>query len=286
MKKIAAVKLELFLATARKYIGYQSELLGRNAFGHKVGYDSGPWSGAFIDVVARDAGLNLPSFTYTPAALAEMIRSGNVSRRPRPGDIAIFNFSSAGILQSPAASAFNMPAAGIVIDVRELQTNGRFLTIEGNSTGMSSYLEKDGVHQRIRHLTDVVIFCRPEEFQNSTARRIFQLLTNLGKKLRGQLPDKLETSGLEELTSQPETVRLRNFKPGTRNRSIEVVQLALSQVTDLQGTERGKWDAASTAACARFQRNIGRVGPDATGVVDIRTLERLSKETGLFIVGE
>ena len=281
MKRPKETKLELFLATARKYIGYQSELLGRNAFGAKVGYDSGPWSGAFVDVVAREAGLKLPSFTYTPAGLAEAIRSGNISRTPRPGDIAIFNFSSTG-LQGSAASAFNMPAAGIVSDVRELRTNGRFLTIEGNSTGMSNYQDKDGVHQRVRHLTDVVLFCRPEEFQARSIRRIIQLLTKVGKKLRGQLPDKLEAQYLEELTSQQETVRLRNFKPGTRNKSIEIVQVALSQVTDLQGAERGKWDAASAAACARFQRNIGRTGPDASGVLDIRTLERLSKDTGLF----
>lgn len=281
MKRLKETKLEIFLATARKYIGYQSELLGRNAFGNRVGYDSGPWSGAFIDVVAREAGLNLPSFTYTPAGLAESIRSGNISRRPKPGDIAIFNFSSTG-LQGIAASAFNMPAAGIVSDVRELRTNGRFLTIEGNSTGMSNYQDKDGVHQRVRHLTDVVLFCRPEEFQVTGMRRILQLLTKVSKKLRGQLPDKLEAKYLEELTSQQETVRLRNFKPGTRNKSIEIVQIALSQVTDLQGAERGKWDAASSAACARFQRNIGRTGADASGVLDIRTLERLSKETGLF----
>jgi len=285
MKKTAAAKLELFLATARKYIGYHSELLGRNAFGSRVGYDSGPWSGAFIDVVAREAGLNLPSFTYTPTGLAESIKAGNISRRPRPGDIAIFNFSSTG-LQGQAASAFNMPAAGIVSDVRELRTNGRFLTIEGNATGSTSYQDKDGVHQRIRHLTDVVIFCRPEEFESSPMARILKLLTKVGKKLRGQLPDRLDIKGLEELTSQPETVRLRSFKPGTRNRSIEVVQLALSQVTDLQGAERGKWDAATSSACARFQRTIGRVGPDATGVLDIPTLQRLSQATGLFVVDE
>jgi len=285
MKRLKETKLELFLATARKYIGYQSELLGRNAFGAKVGYDSGPWSGAFIDVVAREAGLKLPSFTYTPAGLAEFIKAGNISRTPKPGDIAIFNFSSTG-LQGPAASAFQMPAAGIVSDVRELRTNGRFLTIEGNSTGMSNYQDKDGVHQRVRHLTDVVLFCRPEEFSGPGMRRILQLLTNLGKKLRGQLPDRLEAKYLEELTSQQETVRLRNFKPGTRNKSIEIVQIALSQVTDLQGAERGKWDAASAAACARFQRNIGRTGPDASGVLDIATLDRLSKETGLFKLEE
>jgi hypothetical protein len=275
------LKLELFLATARKYIGYQSELLGRNVFGQKVGYDSVPWSGAFIDVIAREAGLRLPSFTYVPAALAEFIRSGNVSRTPRPGDIAVFNFPSTNG-EGTAASAFNMPAAGIVTDIRELRTNGRFLTIEGNSAGSTSYQDKDGVHQRIRHLTDVVIFCRPAEFESPGMHRVIQLLTNLGKKLRGQLPDKIELKGLEDLTSNQETVRLRNFKPGTRNRSIEIIQLALSQVTDLQGVERGKWDAASVAACARFQRNIGRTGPDAVGLLDIPTLQRLSAETGLF----
>lgn len=273
------LKLELFLATARKYLGYQSELLGRNIFGQTIGYDSVPWSGQFIDVIARDAGLRLPSFTYVPAALAEFVRSGNVSRTPRPGDIAVFNFPSTN---AAAASAFAMPHCGIVTDVRELRTNGRFLTIEGNSTGSSSYQDKDGVHQRIRHLTDVVIFCRPEEFERSAMRRVLQLLTKISKKMRGQLPDKIETKGLEELTSNQETVRLRNFKPGTRNRSIEIIQLALSQVTDLQGVERGKWDAASTAACARFQRNIGRTGPDALGLLDIPTLQRLSIETGLF----
>ncbi len=283
MKKTAAAKLDVFLATARKYIGYQSELLGRNAFGNRVGYDSAPWSGAFIDVVAKEAGLEIPSFTYTPAALAECIRSGNISRRPRPGDIAIFNFSSTGT-QGTAASAFNMPAAGIVVDVRELRTSGRFLTIEGNSTGSTSYQDKDGVYQKIRHLTDVVLFCRPEELDSSAARRIIRLLTKLGKKMRGQLPDKLELDGLLELTKNPERVKPAALRAGTRNRSIEVVQLALSQVTDLQGAERGKWDAASVAACARFQRNIGRVGLEATGSLDAGTLQTLSQVTGLFII--
>lgn len=282
MSRNSKAKLALFLATARKYIGYQSELLGRNVFGNRVGYDSVPWSGAFIDVVAKEAGVQIPNFTYTPAALAEFIRSGNISRTPRPGDIAIFNFPSTGH-QGLAASSFNMPAAGIVTDVRELRTNGRFLTIEGNSSG---YQDKDGVHQRIRHLTDVVLFCRPEEFQSSIFRRTVQLLTKLVKKLTGVLPDKLEVNGLLELTKNPERVKTAALRAGTRNRSIEVVQLALSQVTDMRGAERGKWDAVSVAACVRFQRNIGRVGLEATGTLDIQTLRALSELTKLFTIVE
>jgi hypothetical protein len=270
-----------FIATARKYLGYQSELLGRNAFGQRVGYDSLPWSGAFIDVVSREAGLNLPSFTYTPAALAEFIRQGNISRTPKPGDIAIFNFPSTN-LQGAAASAFDMPAAGIVSDVRELRTNGRFLSIEGNSTGSTSYQNKDGVHQRIRHLTDVVIFLRPEEFQGSMARSIFQLLTRLGRKLTGAAPGKLELEILAAAATSNETVRLSKLRAGTRNKNIELVQLALSQVTDLQGVERGVWDVSTASAFARYQRIIGRLGTDCTGQPDISTLNRLSKDTGLF----
>jgi hypothetical protein len=76
------------------------------------------------------------------------------------------------------------------------------------------------------------------------------------------------------------------LKPGTRNRSIELLQLSLSQVTDLQGAERGVLDLATTAAIARFQRNIGRVGPGAQGTLDLPTLQRLAKETGLFTIDE
>jgi hypothetical protein len=274
-----------FIATARKYLGYTSELLGRNAFGQRVGYDSAPWAGAFIDVVAREAGVRLPSFTYVPAGLAEAVRTGNISRTPRPGDIAIFNFASTGT-DGLAASSFDMPAAGIVTDVRELRTNGRFITIEGNSTGPTSYQDKDGVYQRVRHLTDVIIFVRPEEFDGRVLARILQLLMNLGKKLTGMSPGKLELNAIQEATDSKVELRTKNLKPGTRNRSIELLQLALSQVTDLQGAERGKLDAATTAAIARFQRNIGRVGPGAQGTLDLPTLQRLAKETDLFTVSE
>jgi hypothetical protein len=283
MKRInsAATAAANFIATARKYIGYQSELRNRNAFGSRVGYDSAPWSGAFIDVVAREAGLNLPSFTYTPAALAEFVRSGQISKRPRPGDIAIFNFPSTNG-EGSAASAFDMPAAGIVTDVRELRTNGRFLTIEGNSTGSTAYQNKDGVHQRIRHLTDVVIFCRPAEFERPGVQRVIRLLTDVGRKLTGAAPGKLELEDLAAAATSNEAVRLNMLRAGTKNKHIELVQLALSQVTDLQGAQRGAWDVTTASAFARYQRIIGRLGSDCTGLPDVSTLQRLSKDTGLF----
>jgi hypothetical protein len=282
-KTAPSPKVQVFITTAAKYLGYQSEVLGRNRFGAATGYDAAQWGGAFIDVVAREAGVRLPSFTYSPAGLAESVRSGNISRIPRPGDIAIFNFSTSS---GPNASPFAAPHCGVVTDVREVLTKGRFVTIEGNTTGAGSYQDKDGVHQKMRHLTDVVLFCRPEEFQDAAAGSIRQLLIKLIQKLARVAPSRVEIQAIEEAIKNPKEVRIGMLRSNTRNRHIEIVQLALSQVAEITGAEQGQWDPATAAACARFQRNIGRTGADVTGKPDIGTLLRLSKETGLFTVKE
>jgi hypothetical protein len=273
--------LKIFLATARKYLGYQAGALGRTGFGERVGYDSTVWSGAFVDVVARESGLHLPSFVYSPAALAEYIRRGHISRVPKPGDIAIFNFASN---VGHAASAFSSPHCGIVTDVRELKTNGRFLTIEGNTTGQGPYQDKDGVHQQIRYMTDVVLFCRPEEFQSSAARISLKLLTKAWKMVTGRVPGKVELKEIEEAARAAKNIHPQMLRVGTRNRYIETVQLALSQVTDLRNCDRGRWDPVTQNAYANFQRTVGYVGSDASGIPDVNSLKRLAADTGLFQV--
>jgi hypothetical protein len=272
---------ELFVLTARKYLGYSSEVLGRNMFGQKVGYDSVPWSGAFIDVVAREASLNLPSFVYTAAGLAESVRTGAISRVPQIGDIAIYNFSS---LTGHAASPFSMPHAGIVTDVKEFKSNGRFVTVEGNTDGGSKLLNKDGVHQKVRSLTDVVLFCRPAFNKPQRGRtfneRFMQIFDQARTRLTGE-----EVKEIELAAEAPAILKLNGeVRYGDRNKKVELIQLALSTVTDLRGCELGKWDAQTAAACSRFQRNIGRTGSDVTGLPNRDTLLRLSKVTGLFIL--
>lgn len=275
-------RVELFISTAQRYLGYTSEMLGRNMFGQKVGYDSTVWSGAFIDVVSREAEVRLPSFIYSAAGLAECIRQGNFSRDPRPGDIAIFNFSST---TGHAASAFSAPHCGIVTDVREFAETGRFITVEGNINGTGKYSDKDGVHQKIRTINEVVLFCRPDFNGAARTGRTFnewlmQKLDRARTKFNGQ--------DLEEITkaaSMPSVLKLNGeIRHGDRNKKIELLQLALATVTDLRGCEPGKWDAITAAACSRFQRNIGRVGSDVTGLPDAQTLQRLSTETGLFVI--
>lgn len=280
-KKDPAAAAELFIKSAQQYLGYTADLGGRNIFGQKVGYDARQWSGAFIDVCAKDAGLELPSFVYTPAALAEFIRQGNFSRDARPGSIAIFNFSSeVGF----AADQFGMPHAGIVVDVREFQETGRFITVEGNTEGTGVYQKKDGVHQRMRSVNEVVVFCHPKFDERRTGKTFNERL--MAWMDRGRT--KFDSSDLVELETarvQPPKLLINSeIRPGDRNKKIETIQLALATVTDLRGAQPGKWDGATTAACSRYQRMIGFVGKDATGLPDVNTLRRLASETGLFTI--
>lgn len=278
-----AAHAELFISNAQKYLGYTAEQLGRNIFGQKVGYDTHPWAGAFVDVVARESDLNIPSFVYSAAGLAECIRSGAISRAPQRGDIAIFNFSSN---VGHAADPFSMPHCGIVTDVQEFESTGRFITIEGNTEGGSKHLTKDGVHQKIRHVTDVIIFCRPA-FSNRPGERtvtFYERMMQLLDRARTRITvDELKE--IDEAARSPKVLKINGeIRYGDRNKRVELIQLALATVTDLRGAEPGKWDSVTAAACSRFQRNIGRTGSDVTGLPDTGTLQRLSKETGIFVL--
>lgn len=274
-----SAKRDFFLQTVSSHLGYISELGGRNKFGLRVGYDSMPWGGAFIDACARDAGLpNFPSFVNTSAGLAEALRRGHDYRVPEPGDIVIFNFSS---MSGPTAGAFNQPHCGVVTDTREFADTGRFISVEGGIEGSTVSSKKDGVHQKIRHMTDVMLFYRPE-FQELVTfnERLMQIFDKARTRF-----SKEETDAIEEFARVPLILKLNGeIRYGMRNKRVEIIQLALAMVTDLRGAESGKWDAATAAACSRFQRNIGRTGKDVTGLPDSSTLKRLSQDTKVFII--
>lgn len=274
----APAAVELLIKSAQQHLGYISDIGGRNQFGQKVGYDAQPWGGAFVDVCLRDAGIkNVPSFTYTPAALAESIRSGNFSREARPGSIAIFNFSSN---VGHAADAFGMPHCGVVTDVREFSETGKFITIEGNTTGSTAHQQKDGVYQKVRSINDVLVFVEPTAPAATFNERLLRLLDRGRTKFDGS-----DIEEIEKARAQPVKLLMNTeIRPGDRNKKIEIIQLALATVTDLRGVTPGKWDAATATACARYQRVIGYVGKDANGLPDVNTLKRLARDTGLFSV--
>jgi hypothetical protein len=97
---------------------------------------------------------------------------------------------------------------------------------------------------------------------------------------------RITVAELEEIriaASAPSVLTLNGeIRHGDRNKRIELIQLALATVTEIRGCEPGKWDAITAAACARFQRNIGRTGSDVTGLPDVGTLKRLSKDSRVF----
>ena len=267
---------ELLIKSAQRHLGYTAEQLGKNMFGAKVGYDSQPWGGAFVDVCARDAGLKIPSFVSTAAALAEFIRSGNFTRSPEPGSIAIYNFSSN---VGHAADPFGQPHCGVVTDVREFHETGRFITVEGNTTGSTVHQQKDGVYQKVRSINDVILFCLPQRAGIQTFNeRLIKLLDRGRTKFDGE-----DLKAIEETARVPQKLEIqKEIKTGDRNKKIEIIQLALATVTDLRGAEPGKWDTVTAAACARYQRMVGYVGADADGLPDVNTLKRLARDTGLF----
>jgi hypothetical protein len=263
----------LLVRIAKSHIGFQAGQGSRSTFGEAVGYNSQPWAGSFVDVCAREAGLQIPACVQTASAIAEFLRNGQVQSRPLPGDIVFFNFSS-------AASAFGMPHCGIVTDVREYATTGKFLTVEGNIDNGHPRYEfdyKDGVYQRVRHQTDVLMFARV------APQLPDKLLTNIAKMFRGRRT-LIESQQIQEAAKEQLKVEPEMIKPTKRNKQIEIVQLALATVVDLKDVKRGYWDFTTMNAFARYQRNIGYVGDDADGIPNIHSLQRLARDTGLFQV--
>jgi hypothetical protein len=277
-RKTIAARAARFTATASAFAGYQAGPLLRNQFGERVGYNNQPWAGSFIDVVARDSGLHLPSFAYTPTALAELSKNGLIRSTPLPGDVVFFNFSSEN-----AGNPFGMPHVGIVVDTREFKTTGRFLTVEGNVRPANAKYgqDTDGVHQRVRYDGDVLAFARVAK---PIGPRPGQLLTKLIAKLSSAA--RLEAQAFEEAAREHRNVVTAALKPGLRNRQIETVQLALGVTVGLKSATPGIWDAATVNACARYQRSIGYVGTDASGIPNRATLLRLASDTGLFQVAD
>ena len=245
------LRRENFIATAHSYLGYTASADGTSVFGQRVGYAGRglPWDGAFIDVVARESGVPITACVYTPIALSRFIKANRVYSKPQRGDIVFFETST-------AAREFGPPHVGIVTDVSKFLTDGYFSTIEGQtSNGLPRGSNiPDGVYQRMRSVTDVLAFARPD----------FK-------------PQRTTPVGDVELP----IIKPSQVKPTLRHKSVLLLQDALTQVTGISGFNRGTMCAKTKATYAYFQRSIGVVGAD--GTPDFASLQRLANETHLFI---
>lgn len=241
-----------FLELAKSYLGYRATPGGKNDFAVRTGYTATgvPWSGSFIDCVAYDAGVKIPACVYSPNGLAEFIYQRRWRERPKPGDIVFYSFSLDG--------NFGMPHVGIVTNTDGWKTEDSFIAIEANiCSGLPrASTVNDGIFERTRWKYEVLGFCRPD-FKQRPAK-----------------DPKMMTGKPDVLVSQ--------LLPGKRHGSVEILQRALVVAVGLKDYERGKFDASTQRAYARFQRLIGMAGSDANGVPTQATLTRLALETGIF----
>lgn len=243
---------ERFIEQALSYNGYVSKPGRDNIFGERVNLNGQPWDGIFVDVVAREVGLRLPSHTYAPVALGEYLGSGFFHVRPKRGDIVFFVMST--------VSDFGVPHIGIVTDVSRWQADGIIETVEGMT---ASPLKRqananDGVYVRTRHKFEVLGFGRPK----------FKTASVVTNNVDGErLP----------------VVVLAQVRNGIKHRSVEYVQLALGLVTGVKGLPRGHFDSRTKNAYAKFQRDIGFLNSQATGEPDFGSLKILADISGYFI---
>jgi hypothetical protein len=243
-------KREDFVKAARSHVGYRTKTGEDNYFAGKVGYIGKPWNGAFVDVVARETGLVMPACVYTPTGMAEFMKLGRWRVRPQPGDIVFYTFATGN-------ESFSQPHCGVVVDVAAWSDRGLLTAVEGQTdSGMPRQTIKiaDGVYERVRSKQEIIGFGRP------AYRRAYKTKTG------------------------EESIKIHQLRPakGKRSLAIDKVQLALSITSSLRNATRGTWDGSTKYAYARWQRSIGYVGSDVTGMPDEAGIARLGRETGLF----
>lgn len=244
---------EKFLEVAKSHLGYKTRPSGLSDFGQLVGYNGHdiPWSGAFVDVVARDSGIFIPACVYTPNALAEAIYFRRWRENPRPGDVVFYNF--------PTLTGFGMPHVGIVMDTSRWKTDRIFIAIEAQvDSGLPrASKDKNGVFPRTRGKWDVLGFFRPD-FKARPAKEVQNSQTG------------------------PKIIKIRNIRAEKPSFDTKLVNKALARAFRLPDPQKDVFDQDAQNLFARWQRLIGFVGEDASGVPNLPSLARLGRETGIF----
>lgn len=253
-KKSAAASR--FVQEAESHIGYTANQTVPDIFSSSIGRPGIPWAGPFVDVCARKAGLRLPSFVNTASALASFIKTNRIFSRPEPGDIVFF--------QTASDSNHGQPHVGIVTDVEHFEVHGMFQCVEGqtDSGTPKGLASRNGVYKRNRYEYDVLAFARPN----------FE---------RAEATAQLEDPG-KDLTKP--VVQGPSIKAGMKHKYVVHIQLALAAVVGLHGANRGEFDRKTRAAYANFQRMIGYVGDQASGLPDSASLKVLAQLSGTFRV--
>ena len=237
------------LEQGEAWLGFTANPNGRTPFGERSGYDGTTWAGSFIDFIFHEAGLTIPSCVYPASGMAEFIKQGRFNQRPRPGDIAFFVF--------PTGEIFGSSHVGLVADTSRWNSDGLVGTIEGNiNSGLAKAdVHVMGVYRRVRSKHEIIGFGNPRHRPGSK----------------------------KSPTGQRAGLQLSSIRPGRRNKSIGLVQLALSKVNGGLGRfTTDLYDGSTQHAYARWQRQIGYANDRATGIPDPVSLRLLGETTGVF----
>ena len=126
--------LDKFLEVASGEVGYIEGPADNETKYQKANQ---PWCGAFVNWVAKQAGVKIPDCTYTPAgakAFAEAKRWQDLATaEPAPGDLVFFDF--------PNDSLDRISHIGIVERVKD---NGIVVCIEGNTASDTKGDQRNG----------------------------------------------------------------------------------------------------------------------------------------------
>ena len=194
----------------------------------------GPWCAMFVSWVLDKAGIDGYKHAYTPAG-AELFRSqGRWTQKPRPGDIAYFDFPD---------SLPRIQHVGFVESV-----NGSVIvTIEGNTSGGTSGSQDNGggVFRRERSRSLIVGFGRPP----------------YGKG--GDVED-----------AETELVQKNWFSLEDEGADVRLWQRQLNAVMEADLDVSGKFDAKTLEFTKTFQKangldSNGRVGPKTLARMEI-----------------
>jgi len=241
---------DLTVETASRHIGYVAQANRTSTYGKRVGLPNQTWAGSFLDVVFLEstASLDVPTFAYTPSALAYFVEHNRLFRKPKRGDIVFYAF--------PTEDSLSQPHVGLITDTANWKLNRSFKAVEAQTdSGLPrGSRDKDGVYERIRYITDVLAFARPAHKARSTDMKLNFTYT---PDRASEYIAKVNSS----LTNQP-------FN------EVADIQMRLASTVGLRNARRGVFDAHTRSAYAKWQRFLG-YGPKATGQPDAPSLDQL-----------
>ena len=240
---------DLTVETASRHIGYVAQSNRNSVYGNRVGLPNQTWAGSFLDVVFLEstASLDVPTFAYTPSALAYFVEHNRLFRKPKRGDIVFYAF--------PTEDSLSQPHVGLITDTTNWKLNRSFKAVEAQTdSGLPrGSRDKDGVYVRVRYIKDVLAFARPTVKTRPIPLNNFTYTTDRASEYIAKVNS--------SLTNQP-------FP------EVAEIQIQLSITVGLRNARRGVFDNHTRSAYAKWQRFLG-YGSKATGQPDAPSLDQL-----------